>query len=40
MEVALRISIKNKSGPSFIGQLEKGTVKNSTLRTILDYLRA
>jgi transcriptional regulator with XRE-family HTH domain len=39
-EVALRIGIKSKSGRSVIGQLESGLVKNPTLRTILDYLRA
>ena len=39
-EVALRISIKTKSGRSVIGQLESGRVKNPTLRTILEYLRA
>ncbi len=38
-EVALRIGIKNKSGRSFIGQLENGMIKNPTLRTILEYLR-
>jgi transcriptional regulator with XRE-family HTH domain len=39
-EVALRIGIKTKSGKSVISQLEKGMVKNPTLKTILDYLRA
>jgi transcriptional regulator with XRE-family HTH domain len=39
-EVALRIGIKTKSGRSVIGQLESGRVKNPTLRTILEYLRA
>jgi transcriptional regulator with XRE-family HTH domain len=39
-EVALRIGIKTKSGRSFISQLESGMVKNPTLRTILEYLRA
>jgi transcriptional regulator with XRE-family HTH domain len=39
-EVALRIGIKSKSGRSVIGQLENGIVKNPTLRTILEYLRA
>jgi transcriptional regulator with XRE-family HTH domain len=39
-EVALRIDIKTKSGRSVIGQLESGRVKNPTLRTILEYLRA
>ena len=39
-EVALRIGIKSKSGRSVIGQLESGMVKNPTLRTILEYLRA
>jgi transcriptional regulator with XRE-family HTH domain len=38
--VAIRIGIKSKSGRSFIGQLENGMVKNPTLRTILEYLRA
>jgi transcriptional regulator with XRE-family HTH domain len=39
-ELAMRIGIKSKSGRSVIGQLESGMVKNPTLRTILDYLRA
>jgi transcriptional regulator with XRE-family HTH domain len=39
-DVALRIGIKSKSGRSVIGQLENGIVKNPTLRTILEYLRA
>jgi len=39
-EVALRMEIKTKSGRSFIAQLENGLMKNPTLRTILDYLRA
>ena len=39
-EVALRIGLKTKSGKSVISQLESGMVKNPTLKTILDYLRA
>ena len=39
-EVALRIGVKTKSGKSVISQLESGMVKNPTLKTILDYLRA
>ena len=39
-EKALRIGLKTKSGNSVISQLESGMVKNPTLRTILDYLRA
>ena len=35
-EVALRIGLKTKSGKSVICQLESGTVKNPSLRTILD----
>jgi transcriptional regulator with XRE-family HTH domain len=39
-ELAIRIGVKTKSGKSFISQLESGMVKNPTLKTILDYLRA
>ena len=39
-EVASRMEIKTKSGRSFIAQLENELMKNPTLSTILDYLRA
>jgi transcriptional regulator with XRE-family HTH domain len=37
-EVAQRIGIKNKSGRSFIAQLENGLIKNPTISTLFDYL--
>jgi len=39
-EVATRMGVKTKYGQSLIAQLEMGKVKNPSLRTILDYLRA
>jgi transcriptional regulator with XRE-family HTH domain len=39
-EVATRMGIKTKYGQSLIAQIEMGKVKNPSLRTILDYLRA
>jgi len=39
-EVATRMGIKTKYGQSLIAQIEMGEVKNPSLRTILDYLRA
>ena len=39
-EVASRMEIKTKYGQSLIAQIEMGKVKNPSLRTILDYIRA
>ena len=39
-EVATRMGVKTKYGQSLIAQIEMGKVKNPSLRTILDYLRA
>ena len=39
-EVASRMGVKTKYGQSLIAQIEMGKVKNPSLRTILDYIRA
>jgi len=38
-ELALALSFKTKSGQSYIARLEKGLIKNPTIRILLDYLR-
>jgi transcriptional regulator with XRE-family HTH domain len=38
-ELALALGFKKKSGQSYIARLEKGLVKNPTIRILLDYLR-
>jgi transcriptional regulator with XRE-family HTH domain len=38
-ELALALGFKTKAGQSYIARLEKGVIKNPTIRILLDYLR-